>query len=162
MNTKIPADAFTVYCALGPGRSYEALAQKYGVSKRAITKLAAREDWSKRLESIDKKARERADEKVLESLNDMNERHLVAVKFLQRKALDALRTMQLSSAMDAVRALSISLDKERLIRGEPTDRSAVSMEEIVRREYDRWMVSEKTDDGSEGEHGENDGSEAAE
>ncbi len=146
MNTKIPSDAFTAYVALGPGRSYEALAKKYSVTKRAITKLAARDDWSKRLAAIDKKAREKADEKIVESLDEMNERHLVAVKFLQRKALDTLRTMPLSSAMVAVRTLSISLDKERLIRGEPTDRSAVTMEEIVRREYDRWMTNDTRGD----------------
>ena len=52
--------------------------------------------------------------------------------------------MPLSSAMDAVRALDSSVKQERLVRGEPTDRAAVNVEEVIRREYDRWMVSGKS------------------
>jgi hypothetical protein len=42
--------------------------------------------------------------------------------------------------MDAVRALSMAVRDERLIRGEPTDRSAIDVEEVIKREYQRWML----------------------
>jgi len=61
--------------------------------------------------------------------------------------------MPLTTALEAVRALDLSIKQERLIRGEPTDRTSVSTEEIVRKEFDSWMVrSDKTDmDAEEGE-----------
>jgi hypothetical protein len=37
---KIPQDAFEFYFSLGPERSYEQVAGRYGVTKRAVTKLA--------------------------------------------------------------------------------------------------------------------------
>jgi len=39
-----------------------------------------------------------------------------------------------------VRALDIAIKQERLVVGEPTDRTAVSVEEAIRREYARWMT----------------------
>ena len=59
MSRKIPDDAFSAYCAMGPERSYRVLADKYEVSKRAITKLAAREGWLERLANIEREAREK-------------------------------------------------------------------------------------------------------
>jgi len=37
---RIPLEAYSHYLGLGRARSYEAVAQHYGVSKRAITNLA--------------------------------------------------------------------------------------------------------------------------
>lgn len=150
MNTRIPPEAFTAYYALGPSRSYELLAQKFGVSKRAVTKLAAKERWQERLAELERKAMERTEQKILESLEDMNERHLVAMKFLQRKALSALQTMPLTTAMEAVRTLAISVDKERVIRGEPADRSALDVEQIIKREYALLMTSDEDEGGGDG------------
>ena len=56
MTRKIPDDAFEAYVALGPtGRSYQTLADRYSVSKRAITKCAAREEWAERMHYISEK-----------------------------------------------------------------------------------------------------------
>lgn len=142
MGRKIPPDAFDVYVNLGPSRNYETLALKYGVTKRAITKAAKRERWQERVLELERKAREGADQKILESLESMNLRHLKSLKVIQGKALEALRSMPLESAMEAVRALDISIRQERVIRGEPGERTAINVEEVVRREYDRWMKVE--------------------
>ena len=63
-----------------------------------------------------------------------------SMQVIQGKALQALRKLPLSSAMEAVRALDLSIRQERLIRGEPSDRTAVTVEDVVRREYERWMA----------------------
>ncbi len=57
MSAKIPPDAFEYYLGLGPGRSYGAVAEEYGVTKRAVTKLAARENWQQRIHKIERKPR---------------------------------------------------------------------------------------------------------
>ena len=147
MAKKIPPDAFHFYLALGPARSYQAVADRCGVSKRAVTKLATRERWQDRVVELEAKARAGAEQKALESLEAMNLRHLRSLKIVQGKALEALRSMPLSTAMEAVRSLDMAIRQERLIRGEPSDRTAVSVEEVIKREYQRWMLPEEAGDG---------------
>jgi len=150
MNRKIGADAFSHYFSLGPGRSYQAVAEHFGVSKRAVSNLAQRENWQVKLAELERKARERADEKALDTLEEMNSRHLKVLRFIQGRAIEALKAMPIESAMDAVRAYGLALDKERTIRGEPSDRSVVSFEEICKREYQRWLKPlEEGDCGSQ-------------
>ena len=141
MARKLPADAFSYYAGLGPERSYQSVAEHYGVSKQAVTKLAVRESWQQRLEDIERKARGNVDQRVAESLEVMNERHLKTLQVIQRKALETLKTMPLATAMEAVRALDMSIVKERLVRGEPSDRTAIAVEDVIRKEYDRWLVA---------------------
>jgi len=147
MNRKIPQDAFGYYYSLGPDRAYETVALHYGVSKRAITKVAKRENWRERITMIEQEANERVDEKLTESLEEMNQRHLKMIKIVQRKALETLKSMSLNSATDAVRAIDMAVKQERLIRGEPTDRAALNIEEVIRKEYERWMSDGSGDSG---------------
>ena len=134
MNRKLPPDAFTFYFSLGPGRSYQAVAEKFDVSKRAVSNLAERENWQAKIAELERKAREQAEAKALETLDDMNERHLKVLRFIQGRAIDALKTMPIESAMDAVRAYTMSVDKERTIRGEPSDRTHIDLAEVTREE----------------------------
>jgi hypothetical protein len=137
--SKIPPDAFDHYVGLGQKRSYEAVAKAYGVTKTAVTKRALKEDWQGRLAKVEAAARSRTDDKLVESIEQMNERHLKILRAVIGKALQALQSMPITSGMDAVRALDLAIRQERTIRGEPSDRSAVAVEDIIRREYERWM-----------------------
>jgi hypothetical protein len=139
MSSRLSADAFEFYVSLGPERSYAAVAEKYGVSKRAVTAFATKESWQRRIGEIERKARVSADAKAVESLEDMKLRHLRSLKVIQGKALEVLRNMSLKSAMDAVRALDLAIKQERLIHGEPSERTALSIEEVVRDEHRRWI-----------------------
>src|SRR5262249_49237469 len=143
---KLPPEAFSFYVGLGPERSYQAVAKQYGVSKQAVTKLAVREEWRKRLDAIERRAQQGVDQRATETLEIMNERHLKTLQVIQRKALETLKAMPLTTAMDAVRALDIGIRQERLVRGEPSERTAIGVEEVIRREYDRWLGS-ATEDG---------------
>ena len=134
MNRKLGSDAFTFYFSLGPSRSYQAVAEKYGVSKRAVSNMAEREKWQDRLAELERKARDQAEAKALETLEDMNERHLKVLRFIQGRAIDAMKSMPIESAMDAVRAYTMSVDKERTIRGEPSDRTQIDLAEVTREE----------------------------
>ena len=98
---------------------------------------------------LERQAREKTEEKYVESLEAMNERHLKTLRVIQGKALEALKRFSLSSAMEAVRALDLSIKQERVIKGEPSERTAVNIESVIRKEYERWMVLEKTNDQSD-------------
>lgn len=100
------------------------------------------------------------DKKAVETLEQMSERHLKVCKLIQRKALEALRSMPLTTAMEAVKALNLTIKQERLVRGEPTDRTA-SVEEVIKREYERWLTNDNPDD-AKGEADDRDDAEAAE
>lgn len=147
MSAKIPADAFDFYASLGVARSYQAVAEKYGVSKQAVTKHAVQHKWAERLTEIERKARANSDQKLQESIEELNERHLKFLKVIEVKALEALRVMPLESAMDAVKALEISMRQTRLIRGEPTDHTTVDVVDLIRREHSDWLLRP----GGEGE-----------
>jgi len=88
---KIPHDAFEFYFSLGPERSYEKVAARYGVTKRAVTKRAGHEDWQRRLEKVEADARAKADQKKVEALDAAKERHMQALPLVLGKGLEALR-----------------------------------------------------------------------
>ncbi|MEO0652302.1 MAG: hypothetical protein AAFZ65_16640, partial [Planctomycetota bacterium] len=84
MSRRIPAEeAFSYYAGLGPDRSYSAVAERFGATKRGVTKLAHRDGWKERLAKIEARNREKADERIADSLDEMNERHLRIAKALQ-------------------------------------------------------------------------------
>ena len=146
MAGKLPSDAFEVYMGLGPDRSYQAVADHFGVTKRAVTNRATKERWQQRASELEAKARQGAEQRLVETLEDMNTRHLKSLRAVQARALEALRSYPLQSAMEAVRALDMGIRQERLIRGEPSERTAVQLEEVIKREYSRWMTVEDADD----------------
>ena len=147
MVAKVPPDAFEYYFGLGPRRSYQLVADHFGLSKRSITKKAQSERWQERIVERERKIQIRTEEQAVESLEAMNTRHLKSLRVIQGKALEALRGMPLSTAMEAVRALDLAIRNERLIRGEPSDRTEVSIESQIRSEYERWMEKGGKSDG---------------
>jgi hypothetical protein len=149
VNRKIPSDAFDFYFALGPGRSYEAVAKKFSVSKRAITTVASKEKWQERIATAQRTARERSDTKAVETLEDMHDKHVKALQFVFAKAIEALRTMPINTAMDAVKAIEIVVKQERLLRGDGNERTKSSVEEIIKREMSSML--EVVDDGKNDE-----------
>lgn len=157
MSRKIPPDAFELYMSLGPGRSYQAVAGKYGVTKRAVVDLAKRERWQHRAMEIEAKAKQAAVEKTQETLEAVNARHLRALRAIQAKAFETLRQMPLDSAMDAIRAIDMTVRQERVIIGEPSERAAVSIEDVIKREYDEWLTHgaevppQEIDEGDDGD-----------
>ncbi len=45
----------------------------------------------------------------------------------------------MTKASEAVKTLEITMKQERLLHGEPSERTAVSIEDTIKREYERWM-----------------------
>ncbi len=140
---KIPPDAVTYYLSLGPGRSYQKVAEYYGVTKRAITKIAAKERWQEKVAEIEHSALQAAEEKVRSEVEVTYQRHMKALRMVFAKGVGALNAMVIDSPADAMRAIQLAIREERVALGEPTDRTAVSIEDTIRREYERWMVIEE-------------------
>lgn len=139
MNRKIPPEAFAFYWNLGPGRSYQAAAKQFGVSKKAILLCAEREGWQERLAEEDKKAREAAEKQAAHDQKARREQHLKVARFVQGKAIERIKVGDFETVMDAVKAYALMVETEREILGEPGD-STEEMLERYRREFQRWMV----------------------
>lgn len=137
---RIPHDAFDFYFGLGPDRSYERVASRYGFTKRAVTKVAARERWQERIAKVEAEARAKADQRKVETLDAAKEQHLQALRLVLGKGIEGLRTMAITHPMDAVRAIGLAVREMRVELGEPSDRTAISIEEVIKREYQRWML----------------------
>jgi ATPase subunit of ABC transporter with duplicated ATPase domains len=148
--SRIPASAYEDYLALGPNRSYQVLADRLGVSKTAITNKARRENWQERIAALEEEGRRKAEARALDEIEKVRERHLKEARFLQARALQALRDLPPEKGVRAANALATAWRHELLILGEPTERAA-SVEEKIKGEYERWM--EPADDvGSRNGH----------
>ncbi len=149
MSGRIPSDAFEFYVALGPGRSYQAVASHYGVTKRAVAKKATQEGWQERLDKVEREAQERSDRRLVDTLGEMRERHLKTVRAIHSRALTGLKEYPLSTGMEAIRAAELAIKLERLIAGEPSERTELTVEEVTKREMNRWLEPPKSDDDGE-------------
>ena len=97
MTNRIPPEAFDFYVSLGPNRSHRAVAEHYSVGKRAITKVAVRENWAERLEKIENEARENSDKRLVESIEEVRTRHIKTIRAIHSRALSALKQFPLTS-----------------------------------------------------------------
>lgn len=131
---KIPDDAFERYVALGPDRSYQLLADKLGVDKRSVTRLATKERWVERLAKVQEEARAATDKKLVSDLQAVRERQLQQARFLQGQALKAMKDLSPKDAVKMAAALNIGWKHELLLLGDPTERSELSVEEVTKRE----------------------------
>jgi len=146
MSRKIPKDAFSYYVALGPGRSYQKVAEHFSTDKRTVTRHAVKERWAARLDEAERKVSEESEDDAVVILREMNARHLKIAKALQGKALEALRGLPIERAGDVIKALELGVKQERLINGEPSERGELSIEEITKREISRWLVFDGDDE----------------
>lgn len=149
MSAKLGPDAFAVYVAMGQSRSYSRVADHYGVSKQSVVRLAGREDWATRLADIEGEMRERAERKAVETLEEVNERHRKMLRAIAGKVVKALSELPLATAWEAVRAAKTVIELERLIHGEASQRSELSVAEITRREIETLLVRDDELDGGE-------------
>ena len=134
MSKKIPDDAFDYYVALGAARSYQAVADRYGVTKRAVVKHAARERWTQRLGEVQESARVQSDKDLAQEVVEMRDRHKRMLKAMAVRALSGLKDLPLRNGMEAIRAAELVIRMERIVFGEEDERGEESIEEITKRE----------------------------
>jgi hypothetical protein len=133
-------EALAFYIGLGEARSYRAVAEKYGVSKRAVVEVAKRHGWADKLRDIEEEAAKRLRDSQVASIVEARERHLKSLKALQAKALSGLRERNVRTVGEAARALEAAIKLERLILGESTSNTTVSIHERQQREVDQLLV----------------------
>jgi hypothetical protein len=142
LKKKIPPDAFAFYLGLGPGRSYQSVADRYTVTKRAVAFRAEKEKWQDRIREEDQKLREKAEKQAAESNKTVRQGQLKVLRYIQGKAIEALKEMKIDSAVDAAKVYTMALDKERQLLGD-TDGESPSMVEQITRDEVRNLLTTK-------------------
>lgn len=141
MRRRIPAEeAFQCYLSLGPGRSYDLVAEKLGASPRGIRKCAAKHRWGQRLAKIEADAVERTNKEFAESKTETRERHLKMLKVIETQGLLALQKFPIDSGFAGVKAVEAAIKLERLILGEPSAHVGVTIQETTRREIETFIA----------------------
>ena len=151
MNKRLPADAFGFYVALGSARSYQAVADHFEVHKRTVVRTADRENWNERLEAIEKEARASADKQLAKDLGDAYLRHRKILAAMASRAARALQEFPLTSGMEGMRGAALVIKLERVLMGEPTERTTIDLEQVVRREFSQLMEVDGDEDDADEE-----------
>lgn len=113
---RLPPTALAFYVGLGAARSYQRVAEEFRVSRQAVARRAKRDNWPTQVAKADEEARQRAVAEAVETLAEMNARHLKICQVMQKKALEALRAGSDLTTMEALRGLAIAMEQERTIR----------------------------------------------
>ncbi len=85
---------------------------------------------------------------LVEVLRETHDRHLKTVRFMQARALTALKQFPLTNGMEAMRATELAIKLERLIVGEPSERTE-TVELVTKREMERWLVPAGEDEAND-------------
>lgn len=146
MSGKIPSDAFDFYVGLGPTRSYQAVADRYGVTKRAVVKHSSRERWTERLREVHEKARTESDKNLADEIVEVRDRHKKMLRAMATRALTGLKDYPLRSGIEAIRAAELVIKLERIIHGDSTERGEDSLEVITKREIHSMALGDEAPD----------------
>lgn len=111
-------EAFAVYRDMGEKRTLTAVAEKLQKSGTLIRRWKDRWDWVERVRAYDNGLEKEARAKVIKDRKDMTERHIKIAMQLQKKALEALNSLEVEamSPKDIKEYIKMATDLERLNR----------------------------------------------
>ena len=128
MKRRLPPEAFGFYVGQGRDRSYQSVADRYGVAKRTVTTHAAREHWQERAAEADRKIAAEAEQRAVEGLAEVQKRHLRTLRTIQARALEGLRAVPITGGASAVRALLLAIREERMVLGSSMEDVTITIE----------------------------------
>lgn len=111
-------EAFAIYRDMGEKRTFTAVAEKLQKSGSLIRRWKDRWEWQERVRAYDNELEKEARAKVVKDRKDMTERHINISMQLQKKALEALKTLKVEtmSPKDIKEFIKMATDLERLNR----------------------------------------------
>ena len=111
-------EAFVTYRDMGTNRSIRAVAQKLAKSRTQIGKWSSGWEWTERVRAYDNELEKEARAKAVKDRKDMTDRHIKIAMQLQKKALEALTSLEVEamSPKDIKEYIKMATDLERLNR----------------------------------------------
>jgi hypothetical protein len=102
MTNRLPQEAFDYYVSLGNTRSYQQVADHFGVSKRAVAKRASVEEWQSRLKAVEQEVRVNADLNAVDVLETVQTRHLQSLGELQESVREIMTPRRMKAVVAAL------------------------------------------------------------
>lgn len=111
-------EAFAIYRDMGEKRTLTAVAEKLQKSGSLIRRWKDRWDWVERVRAYDNGLEKEARAKAIKDRKDMTDRHIKIAMQLQKKALEALTSLEVEamSPKDIKEFIKMATDLERLNR----------------------------------------------
>lgn len=111
-------EAFVTYRDMGTNRSIRAVAQKLAKSRTQIGKWSSGWEWTERVRAYDNELEKEARAKAVKDRKDMTDRHIKIAMQLQKKALEALTSLEVEAMTpkDIKEFIKMATDLERLSR----------------------------------------------
>lgn len=111
-------EAFVTYRDMGTDRSIRAVAQKLGKSRTQIGKWSSGWEWTERVRAYDNELEKEARAQAVKDRKDMTSRHIKIAMQLQKKALEALTSLEVEAMTpkDIKEFIKMATDLERLNR----------------------------------------------
>lgn len=111
-------EAFAAYRDMGEKRTFTAVAEKLQKSVSLIRRWKDRWEWPERVRAYDNELEKAARAKAIKDRKDMTERHIKIAMQLQKKALEALTSLEVEamSPKDIKEYIKMATDLERLNR----------------------------------------------
>ena len=111
-------EAFVTYRDMGTDRSIRAVAQKLGKSRTQIGKRSSGWEWTERVRAYDNELEKEARAQAVKDRKDMTSRHIKIAMQLQKKALEALTSLEVEAMTpkDIKEFIKMATDLERLNR----------------------------------------------
>ena len=111
-------EAFVTYRDMGTNRSIRAVAQKLAKSRTQIGKWSSGWEWTERVRAYDNELEKEARAKAVKDRKDMTDRHIKIAMQLQKKALEALTSLEVEAMTpkDIKEFIKMATDLERLNR----------------------------------------------
>lgn len=111
-------EAFAIYRDMGEKRTLTAVAEKLQKSGSLIRRWKDRWDWVERVRAYDNGLEKEARAKAVKDRKDMTDRHIKIAMQLQKKALEALTSLEAEamSPKDIKEFIKMATDLERLNR----------------------------------------------
>jgi hypothetical protein len=117
------------------------VATKFGVARRTVVSAAKREHWGERLEKIEREAQAKADLKLQDTVEETKIRHSKMLRAMAARAAKGLQDYPLNSGMEAIKAAEIVIKLERIIAGEPSERTAIDIQRELMQDEKTLVVS---------------------
>lgn len=111
-------EAFVTYRDMGTNRSIRAVAQKLAKSRTQIGKWSSGWEWTERVRAYDNELEKEARAQAVKDRKDMTSRHIKIAMQLQKKALEALTSLEVEAMTpkDIKEFIKMATDLERLNR----------------------------------------------
>ena len=134
---------FVTFGGMGAGRRYGVLSKETNVPTSELIRHATRFLWRERIALIHNEVNTRTHEELVESLADVNKRHVTKLRILQEKAMEFLEQHPLTKAQDAIKLIGMSIKMEREAYGLDKNSEQSRLQDLLETKLERLLENPK-------------------